>query len=97
VLYRENAVIKISRTATELFALRKALLASPDRMIRDRASKVALPDVRDGDEMVLNDVNMLLSLVDTIEEWLSSVVRTINMERNQCKDLVGKGALRVLI
>jgi hypothetical protein len=99
ILCRDHAIIQLSRTFSELLTLRATLLNFPDKIIRDRAKKALtgggggggegeFVTMHDGVEELLTDVNMLLSLIEEVEQWLGKLLSTIQIERCKCKALV---------
>jgi hypothetical protein len=89
ILYPENAVVKISRTYDEIAATRSALIAFPDKVVKDRTARAGeFPDIADGNEDLLCDVNELLYVIDGVELWLNKLLSSLPIERCKCKALV---------
>lgn len=71
----DSAVIRISRNFSEVCELRDVLVASPLKVVKDRALKAgSLPFDEDGLEDFIEDVNALLALVEGVESWMNKIL-----------------------
>lgn len=88
IMHQDNAILRISRTFSEILTLRAMLLAFNDKALKDRTLKAGeFPIMHDGENDLLSDVHLLIEVVESVELWFNKLFSTIQVERCKCKSL----------
>ncbi len=88
IMHQDNAILRISRTFSEILTLRAMLLAFNDKALKDRTLKAGeFPIMHDGENDLLSDVHLLIEVVESVELWFNKLFSTVQVERCKCKSL----------
>jgi hypothetical protein len=88
ILFQDNAIIRLSRTFSEVLTLRAMLLAFNDKALKDRTTKAGeFPIMHDGEDDLVTDIHLLLEVVESVENWFSKLFSTVQIDRCKCKAL----------
>jgi hypothetical protein len=88
ILYPDNLVMKLTRTFDQINAVQKALLKSSDSVTSKVVRSTNFHSDTEIDEDFMDDVNLLLMLIETTDDWLVEIVRSVNISRCKCKEYV---------
>jgi hypothetical protein len=88
IMHQDNAMIRISRTFSEVLTLRAMLLAFNDKALKDRTMKAGeFPIMHDGDDELMADIHILVEVVESVESFLTKLFATVQVDRCKCKAL----------
>ena len=87
--FKDRAILRLSRNLSEICNLRKCLVNNNDKIIKSRSTAAgALTIEEDGNEELVGNVHCVVSLVESIEDWMNKLFASIPFERCKCKQLI---------